>query len=97
MYIIDMSYRYSITEARSHLPTIVDQAESGVEVQLTRRGKPVAVVVGLRVFERLRGDRPQFASAYREFLERYALNDVGLDGDVFTRSRAKDVGRKVSL
>ena len=92
-----MTYHYSITEARRHLPTIVDQAESGVEVQLTRRGKPVAVVVGLRVFERLRGDRPQFASAYREFLERYALDDVGLDGDVFPRVREQDAGRKVSL
>ena len=97
MYIIDMSHRYSIAEARRRLPTIVDQAEAGVEVQLTRRGKPVAAVVGLRVLERLRGDGPQFGSAYRVFLERYSLDDVGLDGDVFPRSREKDAGRRVSL
>ena len=97
MYIIDMSHRYSVAEARRSLSTIVDQAEAGGEVQLTRRGKPVAAVVGLRVLERLRGDRPQFGSAYRDFLEHYSPDHVGLDGDVFSPSREKGAGRPVSL
>ena len=97
MYITDMSQRYSIAEARSRLPTIVDQAEAGVEVQLTRRGKPVAVVLGLQVLERLRGDRPQFGSTYRNFLKRYSPSDLGLDDDAFSQPREKSAGRKVSL
>ena len=48
MYIFDMAKRYSIAEARSNLSSIVDQAEAGQEIELTRRGKPVAVVVSLR-------------------------------------------------
>jgi prevent-host-death family protein len=92
-----MSHQYSITEARSSLPRIVDQAEAGVEIQLTRRGKPVAAVVALRVLERLRGDRPRFRTAYQEFLKRYSLAEVGLDNDFFAPSRDKSAGRKVSL
>lgn len=92
-----MSHRYSIAEARSSLPRIVDQAEAGVEIHLTRRGKPVAAVVALRVLERLRGDRPSFHTAYQKFLKQYALDDVGLDDDFFSRSRETGAGRKVSL
>jgi prevent-host-death family protein len=92
-----MFHRYSIAEARSSLPRIVDQAEAGVEIQLTRRGKPVAAVVALRVLERLRGDRPRFRTAYQEFLKRHSLDEVGLDNDFFARSRDKSVGRKVAL
>ena len=92
-----MSHQYSIAEARSSLPRIVDQAEAGVEIQLTRRGKPVAAVVALRVLERLRGDRPGFRTAYREFLKRYSLAEVGFDNDFFTSSRDNSAGRKVSL
>ena len=43
-----MAKRYSIAEARSNLPTIVDQVEAGQEIELTRRGKAVAVVLSLR-------------------------------------------------
>ncbi len=92
-----MSHRYSIAEARSHLPSIVDQAEAGVEIQLTRRGKPVAAVVALRVLERLRGDRPRFSTAYRNFLRQYSLEEVGLETDFFAPFREKITGRKVSL
>ena len=92
-----MSHRYSIAEARSSLPTIVDQAEAGFEIELTRRGKPVAVVVSLRAFERLRGDRPRFSDAYRNFLTRHSLEDVGVDADFAASVRDKGVGRDVSL
>ncbi len=97
MYIHDMAQRYSIAEARTSLPTIVDQAEAGLTVELTRRGKPVAVVVSLREFERLRTDRTRFGEAYRAFLEKHVLEDVGLEPDFVTSLRDRDSGRKVSL
>ena len=92
-----MSHRYSIAEARSSLPSIVDQAEAGVEIQLTRRGRPVAAVVGIRVLEHLRGERPRFSSAYREFLKHHSLEAIGLEPDFFAPARAKGTGRRVSL
>lgn len=97
MYIDVMSKRYSIADARTSLPTIVDQAEAGQRVELTRRGKPVAVVVSLREFERLRGDRPRFSDAYKNFLDTYSLDEIGLDDDFAASMRDKGTGRKVSL
>ena len=92
-----MSKKYSIAEARSNLPTIVDQAEAGTEVELTRRGKPVAVLISYRQLERLRSDRPRFADVYRAFLRKHSLKDVGIENDFFQAAREKGSGRKVSL
>ena len=92
-----MSQRYSIAEARSRLPSLVDQAEAGVEVELTRRGQPVAVLVSRREFERLRGKRLHFGDAYREFLEKHSLEEIGVEEDFAASTRDKTTGRKVSL
>jgi prevent-host-death family protein len=92
-----MMKRYSIAEARANLPTIVDQAEAGQEIELTRRGKPVAVVVSLRELERLRGERVPFGEAYRRFLKMHPLRELGVDDDLFEAARDRDPGRKVSL
>jgi prevent-host-death family protein len=92
-----MSKRYSIAEARSNLPSIVDQAEAGQAIELTRRGKPVAVVLSLRELERLRGERARFGDAYRRFLKMYSVRDLGLEEGTFDSTRREDAGRKVSL
>lgn len=92
-----MSRRYSIADARISLPAIVDQAEAGERIELTRRGEPVAVVVSLREFERLRGTRPRFGEAYKKFLDKYSLKEVGFDDDFASATRDRGPGRKVSL
>ncbi len=97
MYIYLMTKRYSIAEARSNLPGIVDQAEAGMDIELTRRGKPVAVVVSLREYARLRGARPSFGQAYKQFLATHALSEVGLDQDFFADTRDITAGRDVAL
>lgn len=97
MYIKDMATRYSIADARANLPTIIDQAEAGQEIELTRRGKAVAVVISLREFARLRGERAPFGDAYRQFLSTHALSDVGLDEAFLMVSRETTPGRPVSL
>ena len=97
MYIYSVSKRYSIAEARTNLPTIVDQAEAGQEIELTRRGKPVAVVVSLREIERLRHERGRFGETYKKFLKTHALREIGLDKDFFEPTRDGDSGRKVDL
>jgi prevent-host-death family protein len=91
-----MSQKYSIAEARSRLPAIIDQAEGGREVELTRRGQPVAVVVSCREFDRLRGKRRHFGDAYKSFLEKFSLDEIGLE-NAFAATRDRTAGRKVSL
>jgi prevent-host-death family protein len=97
MYIESVTRRYSIAQARSRLPRIVDEAEAGAEVELTRRGRPVAVLVSHREFERLRGKRSHFSAAYRKFLEQHSLDEIGIDGDFARSTRHRTEGRKVSL
>jgi prevent-host-death family protein len=92
-----MSRRYSIAEARSRLPRIIDEAEAGGEVELTRRGQPVAVLVSHREFERLRGKHSHFSDAYRRFLEKHALVEIGVEGNFARSTRNRSAGRKVSL
>jgi prevent-host-death family protein len=91
-----MAKRYSIAEARANLPNIVDQVEAGQEIELTRRGKPVAVVVSLRALERLRGEHLPFGEAYRRFLKTHPLLEVGIDDDFFESARDRNPGRKIS-
>jgi prevent-host-death family protein len=92
-----MAKRYSIADARSSLPTIVDQAEAGAEIELTRRGKPVAVLISHRQLAKLRSDRPRFIDAYRAFLRKHPIEAVGVNSGIFQAARAKGAGRKVDL
>ena len=48
------SRRDSIASLRSRLARAVREAEAGGTVEITRRGKPVAVLVGREDFDRLR-------------------------------------------
>ena len=47
-----MVKKYSIAEARDNLAGVVQEAEEGTQVELTRQGKPVALLVGVEEFER---------------------------------------------
>jgi prevent-host-death family protein len=79
-------------EARLKLSTIVDEVEAGREVELTRRGKPVAVVLSVREFERLRRERGNFGAAYEAFLEEHALNESGLERNFAASVRNRSRG-----
>ena len=91
-----MTHTYSIAQARARLRVIVDQAEAGLEVELTRRGVPVAVVLSYRELEHLRGKRPRFRDAYNRFLDKYPLDQVGLE-DELSHLRVAALGRTVSM
>ncbi len=97
MYIEGMPHKYSIAEARSSLPAIVDQAEAGQDIELTRRGKPVAVVVSIRRFERLRRDRLSFGEAYQAFLDQHSLEEIGVAPGFAASLRDSASGRKVAF
>jgi prevent-host-death family protein len=62
--------RFSIAEARDNFTSLVHVAEGGVTVELTRRGKAVAVVMALTEYERLTGKRRRFSEAYQDFRRR---------------------------
>ena len=78
-------------------PGLDKSSSSGIEVELTRRGQPVAVLVSRREFERLRGKRLHFSDAYKKFLERHSLEEIGVQDDLAVSTRDGTTGRKVSL
>ena len=88
----------SIAEARRNLPTLVREAEGGMEFQLTRRGKPVAMLLGRRQFARLTATRRGFAAAYGDFRRAADLPAVAIDPDeVFGGARDETPGRDSQL
>ena len=93
-----MAARHSIAEARRNFPALVRDAESGRAVELTRRGKPVAVLLGHREFERLASGRRGFGKAYQEFLRTTALAELSIDPEeTFGDARDGTTGRDVQL
>lgn len=86
-----------IAEARANLPTLIDEAEAGVAVELTRRGKVVAVMISVAEYQRLRSKRLSFQDAYRQFLKKHSLAEVGLEPDFARKVRDRGTGRKVEL
>jgi prevent-host-death family protein len=100
MYIVlvkNAAKSYTVASARAKLAQIVDEVESGREVELTRRGKKVAVVMSAARYARLRGDRVAFATAYENFRKEYDLNEVGLDSQWHRKLRDRHAGRYVKL
>lgn len=97
MYTSNMPSRYSIAEARANLPKIIDLAAGGHEVELTRRGQAVAVIVSTREIELLRGRKTGFPTAYRQFLARFPAKGSGIDKDFARTLRDRSPGRGVDL
>ncbi len=89
-----MVKKYSIAEARDNFTSVVHEAESGTQVELTRRGKPVAVLVGVEDFERLSKGRPSFWEAYEDFRRQLGpgleLDPDEIFGDVRDPSPGRD-------
>ena len=92
-----MTKQYSIAEARHNLPGVVHEAEGGTRVELTRRGKPVAVLVGIEDYERLAEGRRDFWEAYEEFRRELDLAELGINPDeIFADVRDSSPGREFS-
>jgi prevent-host-death family protein len=93
-----MARRYSIAEARGSLPGLVREAEEGHAVEITRRGKPVAVVLSVGEYERLVRRRVRFSSVYRQLRESLDLERLDIDpNEVFGDLRDRTPGRDVEL
>jgi len=93
-----VSKQHSIAEARKNLPSLVREAESGKAVELTRRGEPVAVLIGRRQYERLTLKYRRFSEAYGDFKREFDLEKLDIDPDeLFAGARDDTHGREVSL
>lgn len=97
MYTLQMPKIYSVAAARARLPEILDAAESGKEVGLSRRGRLVAVVLSGERYEALKANRTPFVDSYRNFMQRHTVAEIGLAGDYFDALRDSGKGRRVRV
>ena len=86
----------SIAEARNRLTALVHAVEKGPSVRLTRRGKPVAMLISLEEYERLRPLRPDLWLAIEAFRRDTNLDDLDVE-EIFRDVRDPSPGREVEL
>jgi len=92
-----MSKTYSIAEAKSHLSRLVHLVEEGVPVELTRRGRPVAVVLSIEEYKQLRTPRKSSWDAVEKFQASHNVAELDIDPDeVFAVEKDPSSGREFS-
>jgi prevent-host-death family protein len=92
-----LSKSYSIASAQSKLPGILHDVERGEPVEITRRGKPIAVVLSIEAFRRMSAPKRVFAEAYAAWRHSVAPEDLDLDAAYFDELRDASVGPDVKL
>ena len=91
-----MMPRYSIAEARNHFAEIVHDLQRVSQIEVTRRGRPVAILVSVEEFERLRSGNVTFWSAYTAFRDEFDPAKEGIEPEVFEGLREPWPGREMS-
>lgn len=88
-----MAKQYSIAVARDQLARLVHDAEEGQRVELTRRGKPVAVLLAIEDYRRLQQRPPSFAAALQQLRSEV---DFGIEPEEWLPARDPSAGRDFS-
>lgn len=86
-----MPRKVSLAEARDHLTALVRDVERGHAVELTRRGKPVVVLVSRDEYERLRAKGRSPAAALRAWRTAAPEGYDGIDLPERDTSPGRDV------
>ncbi|MCD6139305.1 MAG: type II toxin-antitoxin system Phd/YefM family antitoxin [Deltaproteobacteria bacterium] len=92
-----MQKQFSIAEAKNKLPALIHYVEKGPYVELTRRGKPVAVLLSIHEYERLSRKHIGFWSAISEFRRRIEGEGIEITDRDFEGLRDLSSGRKVEF
>ncbi|NOY70525.1 MAG: type II toxin-antitoxin system Phd/YefM family antitoxin [Deltaproteobacteria bacterium] len=92
-----MQKQFSIAEAKNRLPAIIHDVEKGPYVELTRRGKPVAILLSIQEYERISRKNTGFWSAVLNFRQKFMDESVGISDDDFKGLRDISSGRDVVL
>jgi prevent-host-death family protein len=92
-----MAKRFSVAEARQNFARLLQTAERGRVVEITRRGEPVAVVLSAAQYLALAGDGASFRAAIDRVRTRHGVDDLGIGDEDFAGLRESSPGREVSL
>ena len=92
-----MAKSFSVAEARQNFARLLQTAERGRVVEITRRGQPVAVVLSAAQYLALVGEGPSFKTAIDDLRARLGVERLGIVDDDFAGLRDASAGREVSL
>ncbi len=91
----DLRRQSSIADARDRLASLVHDVEEGAPVEITRRGRPVAVLVSYHEYQRLLGEGPSFWDAMLAYRSSAQLDDpqaLGIEPSDFPRDNSPGRG-----
>ena len=92
-----MQKQFSIAEAKDKLPSIIHYIEKGPYVELTRRGKPVAVLLSIQEYKRLSREYTGFWQALSVFRQNSHGKDVEIIDVDFEGLRDPSAGREIEF
>lgn len=88
----EITVKYSIADARNHLPSLIHSVEGGPPVEITRRGQSVAVLVSIDQWLALSSPKPDLWSGIERFRREFDREDLDID-DVYRDVRDRSTGR----
>ena len=91
-----MTKRKTIAEARDNLARLIHEVEEGEPVEITRRGRPVAVLLSMAAAERLRSGQGSFWDAVTLFRDQNDLEDLAL-AEALDDVRDASTGRTIEI
>ncbi len=89
-----MSRDYSVAETRDNLTRLLRIVEAGDHVHITRRGRPVAVVISAAEYDELTARPAGFSEALRRFSTSSLAADAVMDAGFFEGLRDRGTGRE---
>lgn len=87
-----MIKEYSMAEARNQFAAIVHDLKTTPSIQLTRRGKPVAMLLAMEEYERLAAGKAGFWNSYQAFRACVDLAEMEIDPAIFGGMRDPSTG-----
>jgi antitoxin Phd len=92
-----VSTQYSIAQTKDNLTRLLRIVETGDHVHITRRGRPVAVLMSVQEYRCFQQQRPSFLDALRQFNDHIEGDDAFIDDDFLSGLRDRVIGREVDL
>jgi prevent-host-death family protein len=91
-----MTKRKTIAETRDNLARLIHEVEEGEPVEITRRGRPVAVLLSIATVERLRSGKGGFWDAVERFRDENDLEELDL-AEALEDLREPSPGRAIEM
>ncbi len=92
-----MTQSFSVAEARAQFPTLLRAVEDGQTIRITRRGRPIAVLVSEEVLARAGARTPTLAEADARWRAEASPQDRDFGADITVALRDRGPGRLVDL